>query len=57
MAETGTTNLSQTPRLNWGVTIALVALIALVHGAFGLLYAHLAFSIERQVVLCNGLRP
>jgi hypothetical protein len=27
------------PRLNWGVAIALVALIAVAHGVFGLLYA------------------
>jgi hypothetical protein len=27
------------PRLNWGVAVTLVALIATVHGAFGLLYA------------------
>jgi len=39
MAEPGTAKPSPMPRLNWGVAVTLVALIATVHGAFGLLYA------------------
>src|ERR1700733_7503501 len=51
MAENGTDNISQKPRFHGDVAVALVILIAIVHGAFGLFYATSLSPLGRHDLL------
>ena len=55
MTETGTTPSSRTPSRRWGFAVMLIALIAIMHGAFGWLYAtSLSPQAPRQPLSASG---